>query len=73
MNWRDKYLHMVWWGVAGDLGRKVDTPSFAEGFRFGLNKEINYRAIYAAGTGKNVEISGSVVAVKRVGPDFLMH
>jgi len=72
VNWRDKYLHMVWWGVAGDLGRKVDTP-FAGGFGFGLNKEINYCTIYAGGTRKNVEISGSVVAVQRVGPDILMH
>jgi hypothetical protein len=22
VNWRDKYLHMVWWGVAGDLSRR---------------------------------------------------
>jgi len=63
---------MVRWGVAGDLGRKVDTPSFAEGFGFGLNKEINYCAIHAGGTSKNVEISGSVVAVQRVGHDILM-
>jgi hypothetical protein len=64
---------MVWWGVAGDLGRKVDTPSLAEGLGFGLNKGINYCVIYAGGTKKNDEISGSVVAVQTVGPYILMH
>jgi hypothetical protein len=51
----------------------MDTPSLAEGLGFGLNKEINYCAIYAGGSTKNYEISGSVVAVQRVGPDVLMH
>ena len=51
----------------------MDTLSLAEGLRFGLNKEINYCAMYAGGTRKSDEISGSVAAVQRVGPDVLMH
>jgi hypothetical protein len=53
VKWRDKYLHMVWWGVAGDLGREVNTPSLAEGLGFGLNKGINYCAIHAGETRQN--------------------
>jgi len=73
VNWRDKYLHTIWRGVARDLARKVDTPSLAEGLGFGLNKGINYCAICAGGITKNDEILGSAVAVQRAGPDVLIH